>query len=530
MWPTRNFKAPKTISVMALAAMIAAPTLTLADEVILKSDDGTVNLVGEFVEFSNGNYVIRTGLGDLRISASRVKCEGDACPDLNATQADVLVSGSDTIGLGAMPLLLSGYAASLGADFNSAETDVDGEVLIEMTGDDGFGDPLESFLINATTSTDGLRKLLENRTEISMASRRIRPDEARDLRDDGAGNMIDPDQEHVVGIDMLVTIVHPNNPVDELTTAQLQGIYAGEIANWSELGGADAPITVLSRPGGSGTRSVFEQRLFGDEVPALNAAFEIAETNDDMAEMVNSDANAIGFVGFAFQQGAKAIPLVNECGITLRPEPFAARTEEYGMQRLLYLYSRGDTLSEAGANFLDFATSSAADEVIAKAGFIDLGVARQAQGAGTGRTAQVSGQGTNDFETGVVQDMLADMATYDRLSTIFRFRTGSSDFSERNIALMNRLGGFLATQPAGTEIRFVGFTDDVGAFESNRDLSVGRAAQVEQVFRDTIGQDLSGITTSVAGYGEIAPLACNTDEDGRSVNRRVEVWIKSPAG
>ena len=73
------------------------PMSVLADEVTLKSADGTVNLVGEFIEFADDNYVIRTGLGDLRIAASRVRCEGAACPSFETATADIQIAGSDTV-------------------------------------------------------------------------------------------------------------------------------------------------------------------------------------------------------------------------------------------------------------------------------------------------------------------------------------------------------------------------------------------------------------------------------------------------
>ncbi len=59
--------------------------------------DGTVNLVGELVEFADNNYILSTGFGDMKISADRVSCEGDACPDFSITSADVQVANSDDL-------------------------------------------------------------------------------------------------------------------------------------------------------------------------------------------------------------------------------------------------------------------------------------------------------------------------------------------------------------------------------------------------------------------------------------------------
>ncbi|CAN0601771.1 unnamed protein product [Ectocarpus sp. 12 AP-2014] len=90
---------------------------------------------------------------------------------------------------------------------------------------------------------------------------------------------------------------------------------------------------------------------------------------------------------------------------------------------------------------------------------------------------------------------------------------------------MARLVEFLDSAPSGTEVTFVGFTDSVGAFEANRRLSLGRAGSVMEEVRDAAGDNLSHIQMKTAGFGEVAPAACNVSERGRSINRRVEVWI-----
>ncbi len=518
------------VSAIALCTALISPVATLAQEVVLKSADGTVNLVGEFIEFKDNNYVIRTDLGDLRISATRVRCEGEPCPSTAATEADVTIAGSQSVGVGVMPLLLSGYGAFLGADVTVSDTPDENEIFAEIVGEEGFGDPLGSYLVSSTGSIDAFRGLLDRSAQIGMSSRRIRPAEARALRDDGAGNMVAPENEHIFAVDSLVVITHPNNTIDQITTDELRGIYSGKITNWSEIGGADAPIVVYGRADDTGTRSTFEERLYGADVPTAPPNMTITATSTEMAASVNADPNGIGFVGYAFQRGAKPLTLINECGLRMTPDTFSARTEEYALQRFLYLYNRADTLDEKAADFVDYVTSDAADSVISKAGFIDLGIARQPQTADSTRAQQLNDADVDPFEAGVIRDMLAQMGAYDRLSSTFRFRTGSSTLDRRGLLNLARLADYLESAPAGTKVLMVGFTDDVGAFESNRALSVGRAQQVLTTLQDFAGDRLSGVDFQTAGYGEIAPSACNTTETGRAINRRVEIWVQAANG
>ena len=513
------------------AALIAGvgtfPYAALAGEVSLKSADGTVNLIGEFIEFSEDHYVIRTPLGDLRVSAARVRCEGADCPTFDTGSADVQIAGSDSMGVGLMPLLLSGYAAQIGAEASTKETAQEGQLISDFISDEGFGDEIGSYLVTASTNSDAFTALGDGTAQIGMASRRIVRDEARALRAEGAGNMVDPNQEHIIAVDSIVIITHPDNPVSQITADQMRDVYAGKITNWKEIGGDDLPIQVISREKDSGARLTFEAAIFdGNEV--LHSADEIiAEDNNKMAALVNSNIAAVGFVPYAFQRGAKPLSLISQCGIVTEPDAFSAKTEEYPLERRLYLYNRADLANNLANDFLQYALSKEADSVIAKAGFIDLGVKRKHQDMAGPRAQALISSEADDYEVAVKREMLDEMGSYDRLSTTFRFRTAASRLDERGLIDMQRLIDYLGEQPEGTNIRLVGFTDDVGPFDSNRDLSKKRADEVAQMLKQSAGDQLSGIKISTAGFGEIAPSACNTTEKGRSINRRVEVWIEA---
>jgi phosphate transport system substrate-binding protein len=129
------------------------------------------------------------------------------------------------------------------------------------------------------------------------------------------------------------------------------------------------------------------------------------------------------------------------------------------------------------------------------------------------------------FEGEVMGDMLAKMDEYDRLSTTLRFRTGSSKIDERGRLDMQRLIAYLQNAPANTKIAFVGFTDDVGPFDANQRLAVERAGAVMNELLAVAGDQLNGVEMTTAGFGEVAPSACNISDRGRGINRRVEVWI-----
>lgn len=515
-----------TVAGFALITGVALSSAANAEEVTLRSPDGTINIEGELLGFDDGVYLIRSVLGEVRLSASRVSCEGAGCPELASAVADVTFAGSASMGQGIMPILMSGYADTLDAATEVSNTG-EGETYVSLVGDLGYGDEIGSYAVSSTTDSNAFTALMEGDASIGMSARRITVEEARALRDQGAGLMVSPGQERIVAIDNMVVVTHPSNPVDALTVEQLRGIFSGRITNWSEVGGADTEINVIAAQQGSTSHEFFMDYLFGASLPDFNPQ-GIGATDQAVSNTVYLDRHAIGYVSYAFLQGTTPLTVINECGIATLPNEFSAKTEEYELSRRLYLYSREDLAVEQASAFLDFATSEEADSFITKSGFIDLGIVRHAQDETDPRFVALSeaSVGFNvTYEGSVMEEMLEEMEEFDRLSSTFRFRLGSTRLDERGQLDMQRLISFLADVEDGTEIKFVGFTDDTGAFDANRDLAESRAVTVmEQLIEESAGT-LEHIRMEAIGFGEIAPLACNISDRGQAINRRVEVWI-----
>ena len=517
----------RMIRAAALGAVLCGMAgAAAAQEVVLRSNDGSATITGELMEFADGFYRLRTELGELRLSAARMVCEGAACPQLDTVEADLVFAGSDTIGQGIMPLLLAGWAYSIGGEAEVQNGSEPGTSIAELVADQGFGEPIGTYLVRSSTSDDAFTALEDGTAQVGMSARRILPAEARALRAAGAGNMVDVRQERILAVDPLTVIVHPSNPVDSLTLDELAAIYRGEIRSWAALGGPDRPIDVHVRESDSATRTFFDGRILGGAPVGADA--EVIADNNAMAAAVNASPGAIGYVGFAFQRGAKPLSLVSACGLSATPSAFSSKTEEYPLDRRLYLYARADTLSADVERFFDFATSPGADGAIAKAGFVDLSVAREDLNAAADRVRAALAASGNAFERDQLEDLATEMDRWDRLSTTLRFATGSSELDERGRADVRRLIDYLEIQPAGTEIAIVGFTDSVGAAAFNQTLSEARAAQAASEVNAAGGSSMRNIAFSTRGFGELAPAACNDDANGRRINRRVEVWIRGP--
>ena len=167
-------------------------------------------------------------------------------------------------------------------------------------------------------------------------------------------------------------------------------------------------------------------------------------------------------------QAAPAFEAESTAGPVKFPEAYAGRWV------VLFSYP-ADFTPVSTTEFLQFATSAEADAVIAKSGFIDLGIRSQTMTMDGDRATTLLNAKVDAYESRIIRQKLDMMVQHDRLTTTFRFRTGSSRLDERGRIDMARLVDYLEAMPEGAKVRFVGFTDNVGAFDSNLALSIARA-------------------------------------------------------
>lgn len=207
---------------------------------------------------------------------------------------------------------------------------------------------------NPTGSGSGIQAVSEGRCDIGLSS--------RDLKDDEKQNL----EETVVAIDGIAIIVNPENTVEDLSVEQIGKIYTGEITNWKEVGGEDKPIVPIGREAASGTRDGFES-ITGTK-DKCKYSQELTSTGD-VIQTVSGNPNAIGYASLAAVKDT--IKVLSVEGV--KPSKETIQDKTYKIQRNFVLVTRkGTALSAEAQKFFDFATSSAADSLIEKAGAIPV--------------------------------------------------------------------------------------------------------------------------------------------------------------
>lgn len=207
---------------------------------------------------------------------------------------------------------------------------------------------------NPTGSGAGIQAVAEGRCDIGLASRNLKDEEKANL------------DETVVAIDGIAVIVNKENPVTDLTIEQIAAVYKGEITNWKELGGADAPIVLIGREAASGTRDGFES-ITGTE-DLCKYSQELTSTGD-VVQTVSSNPNAIGYASLA--SVGDTVKAIKVEGVT--PTTETIQNGEYKIQRNFVFVTRAnEKLSESAQAFFDSAVNGQADDLIVKAGAVPV--------------------------------------------------------------------------------------------------------------------------------------------------------------
>jgi phosphate transport system substrate-binding protein len=303
-----------------------------------------------------------------------------------------------------------------------------------------------------------------------------------------------------------------------MTTDALTEVLSGKITDWSELGSAAGRIKVILDKDLADALTL--SGLAGRSV-VISPAVELVSGDEAVSDLVEADIGSLGLVGFGEEGAANPVP-VEECGLVYEPRRFTAKTEEYPLTRRLFMYYSPKVSPSAAPSFVRYSQSSEGQGVIEKNGLVDLRIEGQNPSAfseAVTNAARIVPQNQN-----VISRLRTKTLQSRRQSVTFRFDTGSAQLDSRALRDAERLAEHIREDDRDTEstITLVGYADSRGDYTSNCGLSEQRATSVADALRE---EGISG-EIKVMGACEELPVACNTTDAGRSLNRRVEVWFQ----
>jgi phosphate transport system substrate-binding protein len=235
--------------------------------------------------------------------------------------------------------------------------------------------PDVSIAVSGPGSGVGIAALINGTADICQASRKIKQSEI----DQAEVNGVEP-YEIQVATDALSVVVHPSNPVSELTIAQLSAIYTGQITNWNEVGGNDVEIVAIARDTNSGTHVFFKEHVV--QMKGLTTEDKSLEYGGDVlmlpsteegVSQVASNPNAIFYPGLGYvTEEVKPLAIKQMADSTgVLPSVQTALDGTYPVARPLLFYTDGEP-SDVIKDFIDYCLSSEGQDKVIEVGYVPL--------------------------------------------------------------------------------------------------------------------------------------------------------------
>lgn len=214
--------------------------------------------------------------------------------------------------------------------------------------------------ISGGGSGNGIKALIDRSTDIANASRFIKDKELKLATEQGIYPV-----PHRVAIDAIVPIVHPENPVSDLTPEQMSLIYQRKIKNWKEVGGKDKRIVVVSRDTSSGTYEVWQKKVL--HKARVTPRAQLQASNGAIVQVISKNSYAIGYIGLGYlNKSVKAIK-VNGIKATVQ----TALSGTYPIARSLFMFTNGWPKGKV-SDFINFVVSPEGQNIVKKEGFVPL--------------------------------------------------------------------------------------------------------------------------------------------------------------
>jgi len=206
----------------------------------------------------------------------------------------------------------------------------------------------------------GIASIIDGTCDIGDSSRPIKDSEL----DKAATNGKDI-KAHVIAMDGIAVVVNLANKVSALSKKQIKDIYTGAISNWSQVGGTDQKIVVISRDTSSGTFEAFGELAMDKAKVRPDALMQAS--NQTVASTVARTPGAIGYVGLGYlSSGIKAVAVNG-----VMPSKETVLNNKYPIGRPLFMYTNGEPKGTA-KELLDFIKSSEGQKLVEEQGFVGL--------------------------------------------------------------------------------------------------------------------------------------------------------------
>ncbi len=515
-----------------------APMALFAQSVELRSPDGFINVRGEIVGFNGVMVQVETTVGRVAVPAAEVICFGNGCSDVLAANDFGLTAAAfqgvvgDTVPViaGAVDALSVGFASPGYATLhrtitgayavtNSGNTRADltpvGELLLE---DQTTGDTAAL----SVSSSDAVADIRVDTVSLNGTDGRV-------YNTPSAWATGTALSHQLLGLKSFSVVVAPNAGITAISMNDLARVFAGEVTNWSQIGGADVSVLPLQLPPESEAGSAF-QRLVMDPA-GLEVSGSVLTMSDEagVSGSIGQFPGSVGVVTTADANQDFVVDVAGSCGIAVAPTPFNIISGDYALTRPVMATYNTTPNTALPAEVFDFAVGAVAQGLVESEGFINYRAVALNNADKNARISGLLGAELDDVQRAAAAEMFQALFDADRLSPTMTGGPASGPEGAWNRAMLINLVNFMR-EPGneGREIIFAGFGQsadgNAAAIAASEEAAASFAALLTDVAANTIAAN--NYTVASYGFGNVSPATCIDGQVAGSEYTRVEVWIR----
>ena len=519
-----------------------APLALFAQSVELRSSDNFINVEGEIVGYNGVMVQVQTSVGVVAVPASEVICFGDACNDVIASNpfgltasafqgidaaqsvaapaATAAASDELTVGFSApeyagLHRTVTGAYAVTTSTSTSVELTAVGELLLQ---DPNTGDAASLALsANDTTADITIGAVSLNGTAPVAYATPSAWAQGSDLT------------HQLLGLKSFSVIAAPNAGVSEISINDLARIYAGEVTNWSQIGGADVAVLPLQLPPNSEIGTEVQRLVMAPAGKEIAGNVLTMSDEAGVSASINQFPGSVSIVSSALANEALVVDVTGTCGIALAPTTFNVISGDYALVRPIMATYNTPANTGLIAEVFDFASSTIAQGLLVNEGFLDHSATMLDSAEKNARLSSLLEASFDEAQRGAAAQMFQVLFDAERLSPTMTGGAASGPEGAWNRAMLINLLSLLENdETAGREIIFVGHGESSAGSAAAIDASAAAAAAFKTLLEDVAAATLAAQNISVSsyGFGNVAPSTCVDGQVAGSEYTRVEVWIR----
>jgi len=315
--------------------------------------------------------------------------------------------------------------------------------------------------------------------------------------------------EYLIAMDGIVAMVHPANPLKNMTIQDVQDIFSGKIKQWL-FSDASKDIHIYTPEPVSDLYQVFQKQFLDGKM--IHTTREFQNLNA-LSRYLHKDPYGIGLCSLPFIYDNQALAIADHEIDPVRPGYFSVSIDSYLMIRKIYLYTILVSARKYALPFVTFVQSSKGQAIVKKCGYVDCTV----KALGSRRELW-----QKPVNKAVFNKLVKITRQSKKLSMNFYFKSNDYQLTQESTQKLKQLISWLQRKSGLLKIFVIGYSDSRGSYRQNCLVALKRAETVARELK------ISGIyVDELVTACEEFPIASNQTETGRLKNRRVEIWVQA---